>query len=114
MAACEPGGRLSYANVADVDAATDSLGGLEPLRHIDEPAWIHARGVLEKDDGPIRPLAKACVQLAHRGDQAVCLCPHLIVVVDDQAGDAACEAAGEFSHHRAAPLVQHVDAAAQV
>src|SRR5260370_23843849 len=66
MAACEPGGRLSYANVADVDAATDSLGGLESLRHIDEPAWIQAGGVLEKDDGPIRALAKACVQFAHR------------------------------------------------
>jgi hypothetical protein len=34
--------------------------------------------------------------------------------VDDQAGDPACEAVGEFSHHRAAPLVQHIDAAAQV
>src|ERR1700730_15424224 len=104
MAACEPGGRLSYADVADVDAATDSLGALEPLRHIDEPAWIQAGGVLEKDDGPIRALAKACVQFAHRGDQAVCLCPHLIVGVDDQAGDPACEAVGEMCHHRAAPL----------
>src|SRR5260370_35932391 len=103
MAACEPGGRLSYANVADVDAATDSLGVLEPLRHIDEPAWIQAGGVLEKDDGPIRALAKARVQLAHRGDQAVGLCLHLMVVVDDQARDPACEAAGGATPPRAGP-----------
>ena len=34
--------------------------------------------------------------------------------MDDQAGDAACEAVGEFPDHGAAPPVQHVDATVQV
>ena len=34
--------------------------------------------------------------------------------MDDQAGDAACEAVGEFPDRGAALLVQHIDAAAQV
>src|SRR5215471_11281318 len=34
--------------------------------------------------------------------------------MNDQAGDAACEAVGELPHYGAIPLVQHVDAAFQV
>ena len=59
MAVCEPGGHLSQANVPDVDAATDSLGILQPLRNLDEPAAIQSGGVLEKEDGAVPPLAKA-------------------------------------------------------
>ena len=114
MAAPEPGGRLPQADVADVDAAADPLGGLEPLGHLDEPAAIQSGGVLEEDEGTVRALAKVGIQLAHRGQQAVGLCPHLTFVMDDQAGDAACEAVGEFPHHGAVSPVQHVEAAAQV
>jgi transposase len=114
MAVSEPGGRLSQADVADGDAATDSLSGLKALRHLDEPAAIQSGGVLEKDEGTIRPLAKAGIQLAHSGEQAIRLCRHLKLVMHDQSGDAACEAVGEFPHHGAVPPVQHVDATAQV
>src|SRR5580704_1227826 len=71
MAVPEPGGRLSQADVADVDAAADSLGVLEPLGHLDEPAAIQSGGVLEEDHGPIRALAKAGIQFAHSGKQAL-------------------------------------------
>ena len=64
MAAPEGGGHLSQANVADVDAATDPFSGLELLRHLDEPAAIQAGGVLEKNKGTVRPLAKPGIQLA--------------------------------------------------
>jgi hypothetical protein len=114
MAVSEPGGRLSQADVADVDAATDSLSGLKALRHLDEPAAIQSSGVLEKHEGAIGPLAEASIQLAQSGEQAVRLCRHLTLVMDDQPGDAACEAVGEFPHHGAVPLLQHVDATAQV
>ena len=100
--------------MADVDAAADPLSGLEPLRHLDEPAAVQSGGVLEKDEGTARALAQVGIQLAHRGQQAVRLGPHLAFVVDHQAGDAAREAVGEFPHHGAVPPVQHVDAPAQV
>src|SRR5690348_4777121 len=92
MAVSESGGRLSQADVANVDAATNSLSVLEPLRHLDEPAAIQTSGVLKENKGTARPLAKPGIQLAHPGKQAFCLRPHLAFVVDDQAGDAACEA----------------------
>ena len=100
--------------MADVDAAADPLGGLEPLRHLDEPAAVQPGGVLEEDEGTARPLAEVGIQLAHRGQQAVRLARHLTFVVDHQAGDAAGEAVGELPHHGAVPPVQHVDAPAQV
>gem|GEM_PF-1379194 len=59
MVVSEPGGRLSQANVTDVDAATDSLGFFQPLRNLDEPAAIQSGGVLEKEEGAVPPLAKA-------------------------------------------------------
>jgi hypothetical protein len=114
MAVSEPGGRLSQADVADVDAATDSLGGLKVLRHLDEPAAIQSCGVLEKDEGAIGPLAKASIQLAQSGEQAVGLCRHLALVMDDQSGDAAGKAVGEFPHHGTVPPMQYVDATAQM
>jgi hypothetical protein len=114
MAVSEPGGRLSQADVADVDAATDSLSGLKTLRHLDEPAAIQTSGVLEKDEGAIGPLAKASIQLPQSGEQAVRLFRHLTLVMDDQPGDAAGEAVGEFRHHGAVSPVEHVDATAQV
>ena len=114
MAVSEPGGRLSQADVADVEAATDSLGSLKTLRHLDEPAAIQSSGVLEKDEGPIGPLAETSIQLAQSGNQAVRLCRHLTLVMDDQSGDAAREAVGEFPHHGAVPRVQDVDATVQV
>ena len=100
--------------MADVDAAADPLSGLKALRHLDEPAAIQSGGVLEEDEGAIGPLAEASIQLAQSGEQAVRLCRHLTLVMDDQAGDAAGEAVGEFPHHGAVPPVQHVDATAQV
>ena len=83
MAVREPGRRLPDADVADVEAGANPLSFLEPLRHLHEPAWLHAGGVLEKDDGTVRPLTQACIELAHHGKQAVCLCLHLTAVVDD-------------------------------
>src|SRR5262249_11086855 len=71
-------------------------------------------GVLEKNEGTARQLAKPGIQLAHRGKQSVCLYPHLTFVMDDQAGDAACEAVGEFPHRGTVPSVQYVDATVQV
>ena len=114
MAVGKPGGRLPQANVADVDAATDSLGFLQPLRHLDEPPAIQSGGVLQKEEWAVRPLAQAGIEFAHRGHQPVCLCPHLTFVVDDQAGDAAREAVGEFPHHGTVPPVQHVEAPVEV
>jgi hypothetical protein len=114
MAVCEPGGRLPDADVADVDAATYPLCFLEPLRHLDEPARLQAGGVLEKDGGTAGPLAQARIELAHHGKQAVCLRSHLTLVVDDQAGNAASESAGEFYDQVAALLVQEIGAAVQV
>jgi len=70
MAVSEPGGRLSQADVADVEAATDSLSGLKALRPLAEPAAIQSSGVLEKDEGAIRPLAKESIQLAPGGKTA--------------------------------------------
>ena len=89
MAAPEPGRRLPDAEVADVDAATDSFGVAEPLRHLDEPPGLKARGVLEEDEGATRPLAKPRIELAQHAEQAVCLFPHLTFVMDDETGDAA-------------------------
>jgi hypothetical protein len=114
MAVSEPGGRLSQADVADVDAAADSLSGLKALRHLDEPAAIQSCGVLEKDEGAIGPLAKASIQLPQSDEQAVGLCRHLALVMDDQSGDAAGKAVGEFPHHGTVPPMQYVDATAQV
>src|SRR4029453_11232039 len=71
-------------------------------------------GVLEENEGAIRPLAEASIQLAHGREQAIRLCHHLTLVMDDQSGDAACEAVGEFPPHGAVLPVQHVDATAQV
>src|SRR5215470_6957410 len=42
MAVSEPGGRLSQADVANVDAVTNPLSALEPLRDLDEPAAIQS------------------------------------------------------------------------
>ena len=114
MAVCEPGDHLSQADVSDVDAAADPLGIQEPLRHLDEPAAIQSGGVLEENHGTVRPLAEAGIQLTHPGEQTVRLCPHLTLVMDDEAGHAAREAVGEFPHQRAVPPVQHIDAPAQV
>ena len=114
MAAGEPGGRLPLAEVPDVDAAADPFGVLELFRQLDEPARLQAGGVLEEDERAVLQLAQARVQLAQHGQQAVGLVPHLAVVVDDQAADAAREAAGELHDRGAALLVQQVDAAVQV
>ena len=114
MAVPEPGRRLPEADVADVDAAADPLGVLEPLGHLDEPAAIQPGGVLQEHQGPVRALAQAGIQFAHSGQQALGLCSHLTFVMDDQAGDPACEAVSEFAHHGAVSPVQHVEAAAQV
>ena len=114
MASSEPGGHLSQADVPDVDAAADSFGVSELLRHLDEPAAIQAGGVLEKYQGTVRPLAEAGIQLTQPGEQTVRLCPHLTLVMDDEAGDAAREAVGECLYQRAVPPVQHVDAPVQV
>src|SRR6516162_3602891 len=78
MAAREPCGCLPDANVADVDAATDSFSVLEPLRHFDEPRWLKARGVFQEYQRAARPLAQARIEIVHRAQQAVCLCPHLM------------------------------------
>ena len=45
--------------MSDVDAAADSFGVSELLRHLDEPAAIQAGGILEKYQGTVRPLAEA-------------------------------------------------------
>src|ERR1700721_2773012 len=95
MAVPEPGGRLSQADVADVNTAANSLGVLKPLGHLDEPAAIQPGGALEKNQGPVRALAKAGIQFAHPGQQALGLCSHLTFVMDDQAGDPACESVSE-------------------
>jgi len=114
MAAPEPGGRLPDAEVADVDAATDSFSIAEPLRHLDEPPGLKARSVLEENEGATRPLAETRIELAHHAKQAVCLFPHLIFVMDDETGDAASKSVGELPDHGAARRVQHIDAAVQV
>jgi hypothetical protein len=114
MAKPEPGRGLLNADVADVDAAADPLCVLEPLGHLDEPARIQASGVLEEDNGATGPLAKARIQLAHPGKQAIGLCPHVMVVMDDKPNDPACEAVSKFPDRGATPLVQHIDAAIQV
>jgi hypothetical protein len=54
------------------------------------------------------------IQFAHSGKQALGLCSHLTFVMDDQAGDPACEAVSEFPDRGATSLVEHVDAAIQV
>ena len=114
MALAERGGHLPQANVADIDAAADPLSVLEPLRHLDEPSAIQPGRVLEEYEGTIRPLAKARIQVAQAGQQAIRMRLHLALVVDDQAGDTACEAVGEFAHQGAVPPVQHVHVAVQV
>jgi len=100
--------------MSDIDAAADSFGVPESLRYLDEPPAIQSGGVLEENQGTVRPLAEASVQLTHPGEQTVRLCPHLTLVVDNEAGDTAREAVGEFPYQRAVPPVQHVDAPAQV
>ncbi len=114
MAVPEPGGRLPQADVADVDAAADPLGVLQPLGHLDEPAAIQPGGVLQENQGPVRALAKAGIQFTHSGQQALGLCSHLTFVMDDQASHPARETVSEFAHHGAVSPVQHVEAAAQV
>jgi hypothetical protein len=114
MAAPEPGRRLPDAEVADVDAATDSFSIAEPLCHLDEPPGLKARGVLEENEGAVRPLTQTRIELAQPANQAVCLCPHLMFVMDDETGDAASKAVGELPDHGAALLVQYIDAAVQV
>ena len=110
MAVSEPGGHLSQADVSDVDAAADSFGVPEPFRYLDEPSAIQSSSVLEENQGTIWPLAEAGVQLTHPGEQTVRLCPHLPLVMDHEAGDAACEAVREFLYQRAVLPMQHVDA----
>jgi len=56
MAAREPGRRLPYTDVADIDTATDALRVAEPLRHLYEPPRFQAGRVLEKDERTARPL----------------------------------------------------------
>ncbi len=114
MAAPEPGRRLPDAEVADVNAATDSLSIAEPLRHLDEPPGLKARGVLEENEGATRPLAEPRIKLAQPAEQAVCLFPHLMFVMDDETGDAASKSVGELRDHGAARLVQHIDATVQM
>jgi hypothetical protein len=114
MAVCEPGGHLSQADMPDIDAAADPLGVPEPFGHLDEPSAIQPGRVLEENQGTIRPLAKVGVQLTQPGQQTVRLGPHLALVVDDEPGDAAREAVGEFLDQRAVPAVQHVDTPVQV
>jgi hypothetical protein len=114
MAVSEPRGHLSQADVSDVDAAAYSFGVPELFRHLDEPSAIQAGSVLEENQGTSWPLAEAGIQLAHPGEQTVRLCPHLTLVVNDEAGDATREAVGEFLYQCAVPPVQHVDAPAQV
>src|SRR4029450_2671059 len=48
MAVSEPGGRLPQADVADVEAATDSLSGFKGLRHLRAPAADQLRGRLQE------------------------------------------------------------------
>ena len=105
---------LPDTDVADVDAAADSFRVAEPFRHLGEPSRLEADGVLEKHQRAVRLLAKTGVELAHHRQQAVCLFPHLMFVVDDEAGDAARETAGELPDHGAASIVQHIDAAVQM
>src|SRR6266550_5509473 len=100
--------------MSDIDAAADSFGVQESLHYLDEPPAIQSGGVLEENHGSIRPLAEASIQLTHPGEQTVRLCPHLALVMDDEAGDAAREAVGECLYQRAVPSVQHVDAPVQV
>ena len=114
MPVAEPGGHLPEADMPDIDAAADPLGVAEPFRHVDEPSAIESGGVLEENQRTVRPLAQLRVQLAHRGQQAVRLRPHLTLVVDDQPGDAAREAVGELPDQGAVLPVQDVHAAVQV
>src|SRR5689334_8354242 len=105
MAALEPGGGLPDADVADIDAAADPLGGPELLRDLDEPAAVEPGGVLEEDEGSARPLAEVGVQLAHRGQQSIRLARHLPLVVYHEAGDTSGEAVGKLPDHGAVPPV---------
>ena len=114
MTAGEAGRGLPYPDVADVEAAADPLRVLQPLRHLDEPGWLQAGGVLEIDQRSVRPLAQARVEVTHPGQQPIRLRCHLSFVVDDQAGHPARIAAGELGHDGAARLMQHVDATVQV
>jgi hypothetical protein len=100
--------------MSDIDAAADSFGVPESLRYLDEPSAIQSGGVLEENHGSVRPLAEVSVQLTQPREQTVRLCPHLTLVMDDEAGDTAREAVGECPDQRAVPPVQHVDGAAQV
>jgi len=114
MAGAERGRHLPQPDMTDIDAAADPLSVLDPLCHLDEPSAIQPGRILEEDEGTVRPLAKARIQVAQPGQQVVCLRPHLPLVVDDQAGDTAREAVGEFGHQGAVPRVQHVHGAVQV
>ena len=91
--------------MADVDAATDSFSVAEPLRHLDEPPRLQARGVLEKDEGPSGRSRRRASSSRITLEQAVCLLPHLMFVMDDEAGDAARETVGELPDHGAAGLL---------
>jgi hypothetical protein len=114
MAVSESGDHLSQADVSDVDADAYSFGVPELFRHLDEPSAIQSRGVLEENQGTSWPLAEAGIQLTHPGEQTVRLCPHLTLIVNDEARDAAREAVGEFLYQRAVPPIQHVDPPVQV
>ena len=67
-----------------------------------------------KTKGAARPLAQTRIELPHHAEQAVGLCLHLPLVVDNEAGDTARETVGEFPDDGAATLVQHIDAAVEV
>jgi len=114
MAVPESGGHLSQADVSDVDADAYSFRVPELFRHLDEPSAIQSGGVLQEKQGTSWLLAEAGIQLTHPGEQTVGLCPHLTLVVNDEAGDTAREAVGEFLHQRAVPPMQHVDGPVQV
>ena len=73
-----------------------------------------ARRVLEEQPGRVGPLPKARVKFPQRGHQAVGLCAHVRLVVDDHAGQASCEVAGELLDHTAVAFAQHVQTAVQV
>ncbi len=114
MAAAKPGGRLPYADVADVDTAANSLSVLQPFRQLDEQARLQARRILKEDGRTIGPLAKTRIELPRCGKHAVRLGPHVSAVVDDQTRDPSGEAVGEFPDRGAVLLVHEIDAAVQV
>ena len=114
MAAGEPGGRQPVAEVADIDAAATRSTSWSFSATSTNQAGSRWAAYSRKTKGAVRPLAQARVELAQHGQQAVGLVPHVALVVDDQAADAAREAVGELPDRGAALLVQQVEAAVQV